>query len=111
MLDAGEGGAFPSINSLHESHKGLSMGPFMVERPEHLAKLKSALMGNFIMLQHTLYTAEKQCEFLLDELEQHTVCPFSNSFQTQLMLEIPLLWRPKLLPLLPPHLVLEPPSA
>ncbi len=45
------------------------MGPFMVERPEHLAKLKSALMGDVIVLQHTLYAVEKQHEFLLDELE------------------------------------------
>ena len=46
------------------------MGPFMVERPEHLAKLESALMGDVIVLQHTLYAAEKQREFLLDELER-----------------------------------------
>ncbi len=46
------------------------MGPFTVERPEHLAKLESALMGNVIVLQHTLYAAEKQREFLLDELER-----------------------------------------
>ncbi len=46
------------------------MGPFTVERPEHLAKLESALMGDVIVLQHTLYAAEKQREFLLDELER-----------------------------------------
>ncbi len=45
------------------------MGPFTVERPEHLAKLESALMGNDIVLQHTLYAVEKQCKFLLDKLE------------------------------------------
>ncbi len=65
-----EGGNLPSIDSLHESHKGLSVGPFTVERLEHLAKLKSALMGDVIVLQHTLYAAEKQREFLLNELER-----------------------------------------
>ncbi len=52
------------------------MGPFMVERPEHLAKLESALMGDVIVLQHTLYVVEKQHQFLLDELEhiQSALC-------------------------------------
>ncbi|PBK60090.1 hypothetical protein ARMSODRAFT_982560 [Armillaria solidipes] len=58
---AGEGGTLPSIDSLCKSHKRSTVGTLMVERPEHLAKLKSALMGDVIMLQHTLYTVEKRC--------------------------------------------------
>ncbi|SJL01308.1 uncharacterized protein ARMOST_04628 [Armillaria ostoyae] len=54
---ARERGTLPSVNSLCESHKGSTMGTLTVERPEHLAKLKSALMGNIIVLQHTLYAA------------------------------------------------------
>ncbi|SJL00945.1 uncharacterized protein ARMOST_22689 [Armillaria ostoyae] len=67
---AGEGGALPSVDSFRESHKGSTVGTLTVERPEHLAKLESALMGDVIVLQHTLYAAEKQREFLLDELER-----------------------------------------
>ncbi|KAG7443284.1 uncharacterized protein BT62DRAFT_922064 [Guyanagaster necrorhizus] len=61
--------AAPSVDALYKSYKGLTMSCFTVERPEHLAKLESALMDDVLVLQHTLYAAEKQHTFLLDELE------------------------------------------
>ncbi|KAG7443825.1 uncharacterized protein BT62DRAFT_1008903 [Guyanagaster necrorhizus] len=67
---ANDEGAAPSVDALRESYKGSAMGRFTVERPEHLAKLESALMGDVLVLQHTLYAAEKQRAFLLDELER-----------------------------------------
>ncbi|KAG7447314.1 uncharacterized protein BT62DRAFT_919224 [Guyanagaster necrorhizus] len=66
---ANDKGAAPSVHALCKSYKGSAMGHFMVERSEHLAKLESALMGDVLVLQHTLYTAEKQHAFLLNELE------------------------------------------
>ncbi|KAK0477795.1 hypothetical protein IW261DRAFT_1565576 [Armillaria novae-zelandiae] len=69
-VTTGEGGTLPSGHILRKSYKGPAMGSFTVERPEHLAKLESALMGDVLMLQHTLYAAEKQRAFLLDELER-----------------------------------------
>ncbi|KAG7445457.1 uncharacterized protein BT62DRAFT_920669 [Guyanagaster necrorhizus] len=66
---ADEERAAPSVDALHESYKESTIACFVVERSEHLAKLKSVLMGDVLMLQHTLYAAEKQHMFLLDELE------------------------------------------
>ncbi|KAK0477660.1 hypothetical protein IW261DRAFT_1565997 [Armillaria novae-zelandiae] len=66
----GDGGALPSVDVLRESYTGPTLGSFTVERPEHLAKLESALMGDVLVLQHTLVVAERQHAFLLDEIER-----------------------------------------
>ncbi|KAK0471741.1 hypothetical protein IW261DRAFT_1424838 [Armillaria novae-zelandiae] len=46
----GDGGALPSVDVLRKSYTGPTLGSFTVERPEHLAKLESALMGDVLVL-------------------------------------------------------------
>ncbi len=69
-LDAGEGG---TLQASILFARVIRDRPWALSRWRDLgswAKLKSALMGDVIVLQHTLYAAEKQCEFLLNKLER-----------------------------------------
>ncbi len=63
-----ESGNAAFSEALRSSPQGASLDGLCIELPEFLAKLESAILGNLIVLYHTIFAAERQWTFLLSKL-------------------------------------------
>ncbi len=67
-LVSGESGNAALSEALRLSPQGVSLDGLRIELPEFLAKLESAILGDLVMLHHTIFAAERQRMFLLSKL-------------------------------------------
>ncbi|SJL13050.1 uncharacterized protein ARMOST_16487 [Armillaria ostoyae] len=65
---SGEGGNAALSEALRSTPWGTALDGLRIESPEHLARLENAVLGNLVVLHHTIFSAERQRTFLLSEL-------------------------------------------
>ena len=68
LLVSGESGNAALSEALRSSPQGASLDGLRIESPEFLARLESAVLGDLVVLHHTIFAVERQCTFLLSEL-------------------------------------------
>ena len=68
LLVSGESGNAALSEALRSSPQGASLDGLRIESPEFLARLESAVLGDLVVLHHTIFAAERQRTFLLSEL-------------------------------------------
>ncbi|SJL00938.1 uncharacterized protein ARMOST_04254 [Armillaria ostoyae] len=65
---SGEGGNAALSEALRSTPRGTALDGLRIESPEHLARLENAVLGDLVVLHHTIFSAERQRTFLLSEL-------------------------------------------
>ncbi|SJL18607.1 uncharacterized protein ARMOST_22204 [Armillaria ostoyae] len=65
---SGESGNAALSEALRSTPQGTALDGLRIESSEHLARLKNAVLGDLVVLHHTIFSAERQRTFLLSEL-------------------------------------------
>ncbi|PBK60835.1 hypothetical protein ARMSODRAFT_981928 [Armillaria solidipes] len=65
---SGESGNAALSEALRSTPRGTALDGLRIESSEHLARLENAVLGDLVVLHHTIFSAERQRTFLLSEL-------------------------------------------